>query len=187
MKKRNIIMLTIALALIAISATLGGVYAYWVGNVAAPTDQAKTVTINVGEANDITTTLVVNDPAAQTDVLVPAGKAAVSKNTAGTPVETKDFVYTVKWNEDTTNLVDESDNITKTLTVTKGDVKIDGATTYASLVNVNIVLSSSTITLDAAGEITVTVTITLTEPANKTEYEAIINKPITVDLTFSVA
>lgn len=67
------------------------------------------------------------------------------------------------------------------LTVAASDVKIGGATTYASLVNVAI---NSPATINSTNAV-VTVTVTLIEPADETTYLAIKGQPITFTLTFT--
>lgn len=71
-----------------------------------------------------------------------------------------------------------------TLTVTSSNVEINGSTTYSSLVDIDIVLGSSTVN---NSDVLVTVTVTLLEPGDVTAYNAVINQNITFDLTFSAA
>ena len=68
--------------------------------------------------------------------------------------------------------------------VVKSNVLIGADATHASLVNV--VIDAPTTLVDTTLK-TVTVTVTLTEPTDQATYEAIINKAITFDLTFTVS
>ena len=65
------------------------------------------------------------------------------------------------------------------------NVLIDGDSTHAGLVNIDINISTINIVVNG-DSVTVTIIVTLTEPSNQSEYEAIAGKNITFDLLFSI-
>lgn len=177
MKNKKRLVLLLVLALVLLAGAAGGGYAYWAGSVAAPTSVDKNgQTINIGTAKGVITTLTVGDPAATTNVLVPAGQAVNSNESNA--VDSITLTFVVAWTQTLAN------GTAGTLAVTPDNVKINGAATHASLVNISIA---------GAGEISiggptvnVEVTITLTEPADATVYAAVASKAITFDLKFAV-
>ena len=179
MKKRQKFIL-VAILMLLVSASIGGAYAYWAGTVNAPTPEDETIAINIGEGKEVATVLNVSgDNGAQNKVLVPAGQIdnSVEVPEGSTLVEEVTVVYTATWTGVT--------GATGTLNVAMGSVTIDGSeTTHADLVNVTITSENTAIT--GGTDVTVTVKVTLTEPANKTIYDAIKGKAISIPLTFKV-
>lgn len=184
-EKENKKIVLLALLLLLFSISMGGIYGYWVGNVDNPTkkDVNEGTELTIGEANHVTTTLEVSGALqSQGKKLVPANKALLSVGGAEKNVEFYETTYDVAW-KDTSNTVAPGDQITRKLKVTKAEGKIGG--TANSLLNVEVTPTTTDIT--ANGDVVkVKVKVTLTEPNNKAEYDAVINKPITVDLTFAV-
>ncbi|MFH5882609.1 hypothetical protein [Liberiplasma polymorphum] len=124
----------------------------------------ETVTIGVGQG----VTLNVTVGSQTTGNLVPSG--VVEKTGDVTEVV---LTYNVVLSTATTDPLN--------LTVEESNVLIDNLATYSSLVN--IVISAPATISDTSAVVTITVTLTL--PANQTEYDAVANKDITFDLTFT--
>lgn len=181
-KKRKYLLFLLLLVIIPV--IVGGAYAYWAGNVSDPAQVTKNPTVNIGKANDVTTTLNVSDPTNGTKALVPAGKSNFSVGGADANTESFEQTVNVTW-VDSSKTVSSNDHVNGNLTIT-ATPKISGAESYNSLVNVKVEPASSTIKLNGTKAIPVKVTVTLNEPSDKIAYDAIINKQITVDLTFKV-
>ncbi len=178
MKTRKKLMF-LAILIFLLSASVSSAYAYWAGTVNAPAEESDTISINIGEGGTVTTEIVVNgDGGAAGQVLVPTGQTDNSVDPeSGSLTEKVTVVYTVGWTGVT--------GATGTLNVAMGSVTIDGSeTTHADLVNVTITSENTAIT--GGTDVTVTVKVTLTEPANKTIYDAIKGKAISIPLTFKV-
>ncbi|KHD43825.1 hypothetical protein ACVRZD_07550 [Streptococcus hongkongensis] len=181
-KKRKYLLFLLLLALIP--AFVGGAYAYWAGNISDPVQVTKNPTVNIGKANDVTTTLNVSDSTNGTKTLVPAGKSNFSVGGADANTELFEQTINVTW-VDSSKTVSASDQVNGNLAIT-ATPKISGADSYNSLVNVKVEPTSATIKLNNTTAIPVKVTVTLNEPSDKVAYDAIINKQIIVDLTFKV-
>lgn len=177
-KNKGLRALLLALLLIV---SIGGIYAYWAGEVSNPSDDTENLNVTIGQGQNVQTTLDVTSALAnEGKKLVPAGKTAVSVGGKEANVESLKATYTVKWTEDTTNIITEQDKIEGTLKV---DAKSNDST---GLVQVQVDPASATITADGQA-VEVTVTVTMNEPADKAQYDQIAGQNITVDLTFSVA
>jgi len=161
MKKRILAVLLVVLLFTGTAVAFG----YWDNLSQSETD----ITIGVGEG--VTLSVTAQDGVPSGNVLVPAG-ALMKTNDVDEIVLT----YNVK--------LDKAVVTAPTLTVTSSNVKINGSTTYSSLVDIDIVLGSSTVN---DSDVLVTVTVTLLEPGDVTAYNAVINHNITFDLTFSAA
>lgn len=154
------------LALVLIVLALGGstlAFAWW--------DNLETtqnnITVGVGEG--VTISVDLEDQTAGT--LVPSG--VVMKTGDVTEVEVE-FEVSL----DQTNLLSAL-----SLNVDVLNIEIDGDATYASLVNTSIDNPGSI----QNDNVTVTITITLDMPDNQTEYDAVANKNITFDVTFTAS
>ncbi len=159
MKRKLLAVLIVTL----LFAGTGVAYGYWDNLVVEEND----VTITVGKG--VTLSVSVKD-AIPSGVLVPSG--AVLKSGDLTQVQ---FSYNVKLDQAVTTDLD--------LSVVADNVKINGSTTNAGLVNISI-------TDDNSGkvnstDVVVTITVTLTEPADLAAYQAIYDQDITFDLTFT--
>lgn len=153
------------LLLLTLTTTVTVTYAWW-----NKLTETKNETINLGEGVAVKVNAVAVVPAGKK--LVPSGKAILSDN----QVDAVELKYEVKLNRAVSTALN--------LTVVASEVKIGGETTYADLVNISI--SAPATLLDQTPQ-EVVVTVRITEPANETEYDAIINKAITFTLTFTVA
>jgi hypothetical protein len=158
MKKR---ILALLIAFVVFGGTMGA-YAIW-DNLT----QTESEIVTVGEGTNLTVAANVTAPAGK--VLVPAGVVLKAED-----VESITLTYDV--------VLDQTALTGLDLSVVASNVEINGSTTYASLVNIAISQSSATVN-DA--NVTVTVVITLTEPSTQAEYDAIVNQPISFDLTFT--
>lgn len=151
-----------ALALFSGASLASTTYAWW-----NTLQVAKDETVLLGEGVAVTVDAVVTADKA----LVPAGHLTNST----TQTELVVLTYDVAFDKDVTE--------TFSLDVDISDVEIDGATTYAGLVNFNI---DAPATVDNDGTV-VTIEITLTEPSTEEIYNAIANKEITFTITFTTA
>ncbi len=159
MKRKLLAILVIAL----LFAGTGVAYGYWDNLVVEEND----VTITVGEG--VTLSVSVKD-AIPSGVLIPAN--AVLK--AG-DLQEVEFSYNVKL--DQTVLTDLD------LSVVASNVKINGSTANAGLVN--IVITDNNSSKVNSSDVVVTITVTLSDPADLAVYNAIYNQDITFDLTFT--
>jgi len=186
MNKRGLVIgLLVMLAVI----TSGFTYAFW-----SSIDRDGSVignTVTIGEAKTATFDVVLAPGSPSTGNLVPVGQ--VGNSLAGA-VEYKLFTFNVEW--------DDNFYATGTLDVSELNVLLDGAGTYAGLVNfafqvggsaddtqalaVNVLDGLGSTTVSANTPVTVFVLVTLTEPANQTEYEAIFGKTITFTVEFEI-
>ncbi len=160
MKRKLLAVLIITL----LFAGTGVAYGYWDNLVV----EENNVTLTVGKGVTLSVTVDSAIPAGK--VLVPSG--AVLKANDLTQIQ---FSYTVK--------LDQTTNSDLNLSVVADNVKINGSTDNAGLVNI-------TITDDNSGkvnssDVTVTITVTLTEPSDLATYQAIYDQAITFDLTFT--
>ena len=152
----------IAVALFAFGGTVSA-YAWW-----DTLQETQSETLTVGEGTDLV--VAVNATAPVGKVLVPNG-VVMGVNDVDSIVLTYDV-----------NLSKEAASALN-LTVVASNIQIGGTTTNASLVTVAI---APTTTVNN-GVVLVTVTVTLTEPATELVYNAVVNQPITFDLTFTAA
>lgn len=183
-KRRKFLLLLLLFAFVGVIS--GGIYSYWAGTIANPANVEDTQSIVIGEGKDVTTEINVTK-ALQTagKKLVPAGKVAFSKGADN--VDKFEYSFKVKW-KDATNTVKPADNVTGTLTVKEAvTLTGKGGTDRKALVNVTLTPSTGSIKLNDTADFDVKVEVTLTEPANKSEYDDIINQNISLKLTFSVA
>lgn len=182
-RERNRKSLAVFLMLI-LGFAIGGVYAYWAGEVNAPEAHEDPTNITIGAGKDVKTVLdVTGDLNADGKTLVPENRTGSSVGGESSNVESLEKTFTVKWKEKDSDIISGSDEIKRTLKVTSS-AKIVGANdSNNELVNVEIDSSSQEITTDG-DDVTVNVKVTLTEPATKAVYEDIAGKPIEVTLTF---
>ncbi|MDO5037611.1 MAG: hypothetical protein Q4E37_04835 [Tissierellia bacterium] len=176
----------LVLLLLLVAVSIGGIYGYWAGEIADPEDVNRSQEITIGEGQSVETELeVTEDLVSEGMKLVPIGKAALSVGGEAANVEAYKGTFTVYWKEtEDTDIISSEDQVTRTLSV-RGTPSITGATAYNDLVNVTIKPQSTDITADG-DPVTVEAIVTLEEPADKAAYDAIVNNPITVGLSFSV-
>lgn len=163
-KKRFLAVLMSLLVLSGVSAVTG-TYAWW-----NTLTHIQNETIQVGEGLE---TVV------HATVLAPAGKKLVPSGTItdnATQVDEVELKYEVKLSNAVSVALD--------LTVVASEVKIDGETTHANLVNIWI---SAPNKLGGVAPQEVVVTVRITEPDDLATYNAIKNKAITFKLTFTVS
>lgn len=196
-KRRNLLLLIIALGLVALSATLGGVYAYWQGTVSAP-EEATTLnkTVTIGESRDHETTLsVTGDAVNENIVLVPVGKKEVSKAPEEKTIE-DNVVYnvTVNWEEKLAAeeaAALEAGSVSATLTI-EHQLSIDGVDQaavdrmFTVEISPEIAAEGADIQIGVPLEFTITVTFA-EEPENQAEYDLVKTKNLQLDLTFTVS
>ena len=142
-----------------------GTYAYW-----NTLQKVEDETVLVGVGLDAVVTANVSAQAGKQ--LVPAGRVV----DAAVEVTAVVFTYDVK--------LSKAVSVALPFEVVADNILIGGDATYAGLVNIAIVHPATLIDTTVQ---TVTVTVTLTEPADQTAYNAIVNKNITFDLTFTVS
>lgn len=182
MKQRKLVIGLLVMLAVAVS---GFTFAFWASSISV-TDATESTTINIGEGEAVTTTVVANPDVTNGKELVPSGRVVDSNTQSDSIVIT----FEIDWTEAGTAV----DLIAGTLTATLGDIQVadDAQGTNAvvnpnSLVNVSVVLTDgATIQVNDASTYTVTVTITLDEPADQNEYNSVANKVILFDLTFDI-
>lgn len=186
MNKRSKHLALVLILIVMFGITAGGVYSYWAGAVADPADITDGHEVTIGSGKDVTTKLeVTKEIETQGKRLVPVGKAALSTGGTEQNVESFEATYTVYWKEsEGDDVISSDDNITGQLSVT-ATPSISEAEAYNDLVSVSVQPATTQITADG-NAVEVTVKVTLEEPADKTAYDAIINRGISVDLTFAV-
>lgn len=150
--------------LFAFAAVVGTTYAWW--NALENTQEEQ---ITLGEGDEI----IVTEVTAGSGILIPE-----SQTPTGSEVTEIIYTYEVSANDEAI----EAGAVN--LTVAAQNILIGGDGTYASLVNIDITPSTTTV---SGTPITITVTVTLTEPVDQTEYNAIVNQNITFDIVFTLA
>jgi hypothetical protein len=161
MKKRLFVVLVLAVVLFG---STFFAYSYW-DNL----QQSQSETITVG--NGVTLQVAAQATVPSGKVLVPAGVVMKADD-----VNSVVLTYNVK--------LDQAANTALDLSVTSSNVEIGNATDNSGLVNIDISQAASTVN---DSNVLVTVTVTLDEPGTVTAYNAIINQPITFDLTFTAS
>lgn len=181
MKKRGLVIsLLVLLAVI----TSGFTYAFWAAGVTGANDAAAG-SITIGEGNQVTTTVAVDDLALVNASLVP--KAYTS--TPGTHVEGESYVdltFDIIWNEvnagatGTTSTVSLSNIVWSvtpgTLTSAQLDAMFDA-----------VIQGSNVVTLNATHNYVVVRVSFEVEPATQAIYEQLATGTLTATLTFLVA
>jgi hypothetical protein len=189
-------LLLVALLMFVFAAATGGAYAYWAGTVNYPASATdKSISITVGEATgSVSTQLVVSDPTSALK-LVPTGQVGNSVGDATDNVDKKDYDYDVNWE---TVSGGSAEGAAAKLTMTATDFKINDDTTLGTAyvkvqyhdgtgyVDIPSGGAKFDITADGAA-VTVKIRVTLIEPANAADYVAVINKSISIKVSFSVA
>lgn len=185
MKKRGLVIgLLVMLAVI----TSGFTYAFWAGQVQTPINGTVNGVINVGEGNNVTTTVALTGDAFTGGELVPAGF-----DNDGGEVDEVILTFTVAWNvlssagaslDDSASLADLT--ITPTVVV-KDELDADVTATVGTYVLVTPnVANADEITLGAAA-ITISFTVTLTEPDTIAHYNALKNGTIEIEFEFAIS
>ena len=165
MKKLRIKVISSFLVVVfALVLTMGVTYAWW--NMLTSTQNEQ---VELGAGDEI----IVTENTSGTGKLIPD-----TQTPTGDEVTEVVFVYDVSVNEEA-----EEAGVTN-LAVVAENILIDGDGTYSYLVNIDVTPSSTTLTTTSTQ---VTVTVTLQEPANETEYDAIVNKIITFDVVFTIS
>jgi hypothetical protein len=182
MKQRKLVIGLLVMLAVAVS---GFTFAFWASSVSV-TDDTESTTINIGEGQAVTTTVVANPDVTNGKALVPSGRVVDSNTESDSIVIT----FEVAWTETGTAV----DGIAGTLSYTLGDIEVadDSNGTNAvvnpnDLVNVDVVLTDgAAIGVNDGNTYTVTVTITLDEPADQNEYNSVAGQVILFDLTFEI-
>lgn len=176
----------IAILLLLFAISIGSIYGYWAGTIANPNEKQEIANeMTIGQGEDVTTVLDVQKTlAAEGKKLVPKDKAALSKGGTAENVEELTTTYKVFWKEE-----DKANKVIKAEDLVNGTLNINAVGKIDGKVNdllvVEVTPNTTDITAEGEGK-DVTVKVTLKEPENKAQYDEIINKPITVDLSFSV-
>lgn len=136
-KRRGFILLLILTLLF--SMTVGGLYSYWVGNVANPANQIKNSReLTIGSGKDVNTQIDISgELEANSKKLVPVGKAVVSSGNDN--VEEYTTTYEVYWKETVvgTKALKPQDLVNGTLKITS-EALINDQADSDNLVNVEI-------------------------------------------------
>ncbi|MDD3958389.1 MAG: hypothetical protein PHO96_05820 [Candidatus Izemoplasmatales bacterium] len=151
----------VLVALLIVGGTIGA-YAYW-DNL----EQTKDETLTIGQGVTLVVAAVAEAPEGK--VLVPAGVVMKAND-----VDEIVLTYNVKLDLAALAALD--------LSVVESDVLIGESDTYATLVNIDIVLASDEVN---AENVLVTITVTLSEPGTSEIYDAIKGQDITFTLTFT--
>lgn len=181
--KRNLIAALLGIFALAASGTT---YAYWASSVTGSNDTGNG-TVTIGTGNTVSTTVTVGDVTGA-GTLVPVGHAVDAGE-----AEFVMLSFVVAW--DSTGA--DANGHVGALAVSLSNLKIDNATTYASLVTTSFQIGGtvtgatfnadgSTQILADGADVTVFVKVVLAEPANRTEYLAVAGKDITFTATFTV-
>lgn len=181
-KTKNSAKMVLGSLMLVLALMVGGVtLSYWASGVTGNNDDA-TGTINIGTAKTATTVVSVADYLAENQYLVPVDRADDSNEAEA--VESVTLTFNVAWTSELSNTATGTNG---TLTVTLGDVLIDGSATYKDLVVIAGVAGYQDAAIVVDGdEVVVTLTVTLTEPETKTVYDAVAGKDITIALNFAV-
>ena len=158
---RNTIILVLMMLFTIVSVSS---FAYW-----DILEKSNSETIQVGEGTTIVVSAVAEVPEGK--FLVPAGTVLKAND-----VEEVVLTYNVKLDKEALTALG--------LQVNASNVLVGGSSEYQNLVSIQIDLAQPTVN---ATDVLVTVTVVLNEPANLTEYLAIVNQPITFDLTFTAS
>ncbi len=169
--KKVFLGLLLGFALFAGSAS----FAYWVSGVIG-WKQTATPDVTVGVGKSVTISVDLSRTDGNTKVLVPAGRVVDSN----AQTDSVTVTYTVKWNENSllNGIVDA--NIAAAVT----NITVGGVANPYSLITVTP--SGNPTTIAHKETVTFTFIVTLTEPANKTQYDAVANKTIAFDIDFSI-
>lgn len=185
MKSRK---LTIIILFVLALIVTAGTYAYWANTINTPENKQTTDTVTVGEGQDVTTSLVLNENTTNGGILVPASQLSNSPTGSIDKVILSDDVSWIE-NSNTKQLEGTTStaniNVTISVTVTDKDGN-DVTSLVAYLINVTPDINNvSSLILNASAK-TFNYDITMSEPANQTEYYAIVNGTITVSFTYSL-
>lgn len=161
-KMKRLSILTFVLSLLI----TGGIFAYWASSVLGNEKDAATA-IQIGQGNEATTTVSLNEVSKTQGKLVPAGFATSA-------LETEEII--IKF--EVTLLADQAnaDGAEATLVVSVTD-------TGHALINVVVLEHENTIIAGGA-KVEVNLKVTLTEPANKAEYDEVANKDFEIKVKF---
>lgn len=168
--KKNI--LKISLVLVLVMALFGLTmtsFAFWDNLTQKENDQ----TITIGEGTTITVTANLSEQDEKKS-LVPSGVAMGPND-----VTSYELTYNV--------VIDKDLAKDLKLAVTTGNLLIGGVATYASLVDVDVELSASTINIGSAVVVTITVTFDAGIEWTEKMYNAVAEKNITFDVTFTAS
>lgn len=175
--KNNLLKIFLIVLLLVVS--MGGIYAYWVGQVdGAKNDAAPT--INIGKGVDVKTKLLV-DAKSPVGNLVPAGKT--DKSVGSDNAETLTIPVEIKWVEDgDQDIITADDNILGNLNVT---AKVDAP--YRELLDVTLNPASPMEIVADGNAVNVDVTVKFKrEPANEEEYTAVAGNKLPINIEASV-
>lgn len=174
-KTRKTVLVLLLLVIASISASL--TFTYWSSGVNG-NDKTVAGEVTIGEGLAAETVVnVVNQTS--TGPLVPVGQLA---NSPSGSVDSVSLTFAVDWDSAVTNTATGAQG---TLSAVVGAVSIDGSGEYASLVNTTVTIANNVLVADGDAK-EVVVTFTLNNPADKTAYEAVAEKDIVANITFTV-
>lgn len=176
MKGKRIYTIIIYLLLII---GVGSLFAFWASNVNSPDDQTSDGNINVGQGNDVSTTITISDPTSN-ERLVPLGTIQNSQGSNLTEVIVRAF--TVNWSEDLG--LNAATGATGVLTVSVAQNSITLDPSIHHLLNLNFT-EQHNITIGTSK--TISVGATLTRPANIEEYRLLSGRTISITLELSLS
>ncbi|MFA5471635.1 MAG: hypothetical protein WC219_06280 [Acholeplasmataceae bacterium] len=171
MKQRKLVIGLLVILAVAVS---GFTFAFWASSITGNSVIA-TNTIQVGEGDEVTTTIALDTEVSSGLDLVPVGREVASES-----VSTITYTFDVEW-AGASSAADAA-GATGTLNITP---VLSGA--GASELALFTVTAASTqgVTYGSTTEVIITVTFT-TEPANAAQYALIANAELTLTVTFLV-
>lgn len=188
MRRRSLL---IGLLIVLSFALTSFTYAFWASGVTGPDNQVADGTIQIGDGEQVTTSVTLTGDNFTGGKLVPSGLA----NAGEGEVDEIELTFTVVWNATatpgasltgTTTTGDLTINITKVV-LNSEDPAVDVTALVGSLVVITPnIANASSITLGASA-ITITFTVTLTEPTTIAQYQALAGGSITIDFEFVVS
>ena len=170
-KQRKIVVVVLLLVALVVS---GVTFAYWAGAFATNQAPDQNPTIKIGEGETVTTTVTVSGGTSNTLDLVPVGREQENS------VSSITYTFNVAWNisDDETSAAGAKADLTVTPTLSGFNQAELDLFTVTEASTQNIIYGSTT-------AISITVEFT-TEPANKAQYDLVVNKLLTLNVSFTL-
>lgn len=175
--------LGIALLLLLALVTTTGTFAYWAAGIAGDAATDTGASVSIGAAEQITTTVSLNDPTASASNLVPTAYVE-----SGVTVDSATFSYTVNWDANGEEAYTSiGGGFAGTLAVTFGNFSIGtlSGTDVTDMFTISVTSGDGAITEGTPNTVVITVTFT-TEPADLATYNEVASGTLTFDVTFTV-
>jgi hypothetical protein len=174
--------LGIALLLLLALVTTTGTFAYWAAGIAGDT-QTDGASVTIGAAEEITTTITLNDPAASASGLVPSAYVE-----SGVTVDTATFTYTVNWDADgQEQYTSIGSGFAGNLVVSFSNFSIGtlSGTAVTDMFTISVTSGDGAITEGTPNTVIITV-VFANEPADQATYNEVAGNNLTFDVTFAV-